>query len=367
MRGGVDKQRTREASSDASLWDDIDDTNSTFADIVTPPLQQDLPLPQPPTTTASHPITITDSTPESSTRHQALDLELFPSGQPPSSFDFDAAAANEPWSQASAKATQYLRDEWLISVGQKQPDDLVQDLLAPPSRPTAKGGEMASSLTSKSKRGRSSLLDQLDVICSSPSQHFSSSPNANENESSKPSKLKSPAATERQPLQPVTSIVSNGKAPSTHDETHELSAIDMLEMSCSPPSQTFPHMTLIKDMPQELQDIYHRLAFGPSSTSSDTTSPNPGTTVRGTRGKTWQTTWQDDADQANQSTPGSSRGRKPASATAATAARKGARATNTKTRSSFASGTSSSRNRSQYFASLRGRARGRGRGRGRAR
>ncbi len=70
-----------------------------------------------------------------------LEAELFPSGrsvdslgsfdrsQQPRSSSFQAVAPidDDPWSQTSAKATQYLRDEWLISAGQKQPTDLVED------------------------------------------------------------------------------------------------------------------------------------------------------------------------------------------------------------------------------------------------
>ncbi|SPO24061.1 uncharacterized protein UTRI_03394_B [Ustilago trichophora] len=345
MALGVDKRRPREASSDASLWDDLDQHDDSFVDIVTPPLPQDLALALPPSSphpmrqhnTASNPIVVPQTTAQSSMHQNRLELELFPTSstgrsQPPhphphphppsSSFDFQAAAAaTEPWSQNDLKATQFLRDEWLISAGQKQPNDLVEDYLPhqgahqskhthPPPPTITNGSNVASSLTSAwaaraqsstsskattPKRGRSSLLDQLDVICSSPSPH-SSSPSTNEHTS-----IQQSPATARQALRPITSItstMSNTKATRVpQKEVDERAALGMLNMSCSPPSQEVPHIMLISDMPPERQEIYRRLALGGSSSSTPT---NVGTTVRGTRGKTWQTTWQDVEDQQQQ-------------------------------------------------------------------
>lgn len=428
MASGVDSRRpseaSSEASSDASLWEDMDDTNSAIGAIITPRLQIDTALPTGPVMdqliTDPHRISSIDTQTDRLPRQQdSLTLELFPSGQssaklsdsrphPPSSFDFDAAAAIEPWTQPDFKATQYLRDEWLISAGQKQPNDLVYDFaarrgqqdqastskcprLAPteniPSSNMSSSSKTACATPARSdvptnsgstaKRGRSSLLDQLDAICSSPSQHFSSSPTTNANEPPPPSIPKS-AGLERQPLAPASSIASNGRAPSVHQVCDEDSVIDVLDMPSSPPSQPIQHITLIKDMPQELQNIYRRLAFGGSNgapSSTITSTPlNHGTTARGTRGKTWQTTWQHDDHDAQQTsgaagtssksngaastcTPiSSSRGRKTTNSIASKATRTHSRA-------------SSSRGKGRFFAAKpsRGRARGRGRGRARAR
>lgn len=424
MARGVDKRRSREASSDASLWDDLDQHDYSFANIITPPLQQDLALALSPSlhstrqqNTASNPIIIPQSTAQSLLQQNGLELELFPTHrpqdppsrstsrsqhpQPPSSFDFEAAAAGEPWCQNDLKATQFLRDEWLISAGQKQPNDLVEDYIPhkgahepkhiySPPRTTTDASNMASSLisawaaraqsgasskTTTAKRGRSSLLDQLDVICSSPSPH-SSSPSTNEHAS-----IQQSPATRRQALRPITSIKANTKATTAQNEIDERAALGMLNMSCSPPSQEVPHIMLISDMPPERQEIYRRLALGGSSSAAST---NVGTTVRGTRGKTWQTTWQHDEDQVerSESTIGSTsrmngasnnssgisaqrgaaststRGRK--ASVSATGTRKGARTTKTKSSSS----TTASRGRSRFFASSasggwRGRSRGR--------
>ena len=437
MPRGADQRRQREASSDASLWDDLDEADRSFSDIVTPPLNTDPPLAPPPArhqhNTASNPITISDSTAPTSTQRPGLDLELelFPSDSPPippssstsrsqkrnipSSFDFEAAAGSQPRSQQDLKATQYLREEWLISAGQKQPDDLVQDhipyialdehpisteKLESPSRIAANSSNMASLATSAlapsaladtsiphpARRGRSSLLDQLDVICSSPSPH-SSSPIVPDNAAIQ----QSPAAA-RSALRPITSLVANAKAASTEHDMDERAALDMLNMSCSPPSQlsqSVQCITLIQDMPPEKQEIYHRLAFGSSSSAAPT---NVGTTVRGTRGKTWQTTWNDDADDmddddldatgtnsrskgasssstsarlqraAATTSTGSTRGRKASSS--ATGSRRATSVGKARSSSSSASGTS--RGRSRFFASrARGGWRGRGRGRGR--
>ncbi|SPO24126.1 uncharacterized protein UTRI_03394 [Ustilago trichophora] len=424
MARGVDKRRLREASSDAFLWDDLDQHDNSFAHIITPPLQQDLELALQPSlhptrqqNTASNPIIIPESTAQSSMQQNGLELELFPTHrpqdppssstsrsqrpQPPSSFDFEVAAASEPWSQNDLKATQFLRDEWLISAGQKQPNDLVEDYIPhqdarepkhiySPPRTTTNVSNMASSLTSAwaaraqsgassktstAKRGRSSLLDQLDMICSSPSPH-SSSPSTNEHAS-----IQQSPATGRQALRPITSITANTKATTAQKEIDERAALGMLNMSCSPPSQEVPHIMLISDMPPERQEIYRRLALGGSSSSAPT---NVGATVRGTRGKTWQTTWQNDQDEVevSESTIGrtnntngassnstgisahrgaastSSRGRK--TSVTATGTRKGARTTKTKSSST----TTASRGRSRFFASrARGGWRGRGRGR----
>ncbi|GAC95967.1 hypothetical protein PHSY_003545 [Pseudozyma hubeiensis SY62] len=423
MARGVVTRRPREASSEASYWDD--DTNSPFADVVTPPLRSDVVLPSVPAkeqlNTASHPITILDTQPEPLPMQQqgGLALELFPSGRsstdppnrqshPPSSFDFDAAAGIEPWTQPGLKATQYLRDEWLISAGQKQPNDLVEDYVpnigdsgkASTSRQpdrsrltTARVDHMAPALRSVladrahldapkepiAKRGRSSLLDQLDAICSSPSQRFSSSPITNE-----PTTIPTTPTTARAPLAPASSIVSNGKASSAQKIHDQPAVIDLLEVSSSPPAQPpQQHITLIKDMPQELQNIYRRLAFGRSggvaggsSSSTPSTPINAGTTARGTRGKTWQTTWQDDGDQDGQSADGatSSSGSRANAASSALTSGRGRKPTSAASRDSrtsksrsSASGSSSaaSKGKSRFFTFKNFRSRGRGRGRGR--
>ncbi|KAF6766903.1 hypothetical protein PSEUBRA_001209 [Kalmanozyma brasiliensis GHG001] len=348
-----------------------------------------------------------DSTAETSTLQNRLELELFPSGQPssstsrsnrpqpPSSFDFQGAAQNEPWSQAEFKATPYVRDEWLISVGQKRPTDLVEDFIqidgqagaAQPPRPrprvVASGSDTTTSLASawkaraqsdastapNTKRSRSSLLDQLDAICSSPSQQFSSSPQEDVHKSTPETPAAQHRPPDRRPLKPLSNIHPNEKAPAAQAKANNPNPIDVVDVSSSPPSQAGQqHITLISDMPQELRDIYHRLAFGGRSSSSQSSTPqNAGVTARGTRGKTWQTTWQDDEGEAAQGAVGtssrasSSRGRKPTSSTST--ARGGTRAS--KTRSSSAT---SSTAKSRFFAArggFRGRGRARWRGRGR--
>ncbi|SNX86529.1 uncharacterized protein MEPE_05238 [Melanopsichium pennsylvanicum] len=421
-------RRPREASSDASLWSD--DLNDTFAHIITPPIVlQDLASPLRPSpnhqqsNTASNPITPSDIITRPSTKLPALELNLFSSDpsssstsrQAPSSFDFEVAAANDPWSQPDLKATQYQREEWLIAVGQNQPRDLVQDYIpsmhadqntsprnsfncrtsinadanGASSKMTLTAAarvQSDASTTSISKRGRSSLLDQLDRICSSPSHH-GSSPRTNDHASSQAG-----PSTVRQPLRPITSIINNGKnnAKVSNKDSDDRAAFDKLSMSSPPSSQPVSHITLIQDMPPEQQAIYHRLAFG-NSLSQSSTPVNVGTTVRGTRGKTWQTTWNDndvDGVQDSNSAAGPSsrlnatssthigsdvrkaagsnststaRGHKVSSST--TGARKVSRAS--KTRSSTGSGTSSSRDRSRFFTARTARGAWRGRGRGR--
>lgn len=426
MPRGIDRRSPREASSDASLWSD--DLNDTFAEISTPPLPQDRALPALPShgeryreNTASNPITIPDSTNEPCTQRHGLEHELFPSGQlqpsssstksrshrgqPPSSFDFEAAAGNEPWSQKELRATQHLRDEWLISVGQKQPTDLVEDYIprmnANPNaiesehphhtaRSATNEKSMPSTLSSASagpahsdspanstaRRGRSSLLDQLDMICSS-------SPSSSSSQVEQRSSTSATTATEPNPLRPITSLVNERRAKAAVRDVDKQAAHGVLDISCSPPSPRGPQMMLIKDMPPEKQEIYRRLAFGGSSSTSQATV---GTTVRGTRGKTWQTTWQDERDGSDGnghvagSTSGlnsasgselggsarrgaaisatsSSRGRK--TSALATGARKGVR------KSSSGSGSSATKSRSRFFASKAARGGWRGRGRGR--
>lgn len=388
-RRGLQDQRPREASSDASLWEDLDDPIDAFAGVSTPPLpstgvHDSLP-PGAMLNTASNPITISDSTIDSSSLRHGLEHELFPSGrsqdssssstshsrpaQPPSSFELDPARLIDPASQKDLKTTQYLRDEWLISAGQKEPDDWVENYI-----PVMRGNAPESAKVTTAKRGRSSLLDQIDAICS-PSSSGSSIHTGRR------------ATSAREPLRPSKSAKTNGKARATEDELDEMAAAEMLNMSCSPPSQDAPRIKLITDMPPEEQAFYRRLAFGDSSATS---SPGmTGVTARGKNGKTWQTTW-NDADPPNTSgdgqattsrsnnafgssigrsvgtvtataaaSRGSTRGRRPFAFTAG--ARKGGRGG--KARSSSASGSSASRNRSRFFASRGARGGRRGRGR----
>lgn len=417
--GSSDRRSPIEPSSDASLWEDIDDA---FDGISTPPLP-------PQQHTASDPVTIPDSTADISTMKRGLELDLFPSGrdqnqssssglQNPSRPDLDAT---EPFSsQTDCKATQYRRDEWLISAGQKQPNDLVQDyfpdarsmekrLLESLSRKATGGNTMASrsalaqaghgpsNASNLSKRGRSSLLDQLDEICS-PSSSGSSIDTrqapihvADQDVAAQADRAptRKSAAGSRQPLQPVIGTIANGKSLSASQESDEFAALDILDMPGSPPSQLVSHITLIKDMPPEKQELYRRLAFGNSSDGASTA--NVGVTARGKRGKTWQTTWQDDADGPSESlggigsadrlngasssnssrlngvsrgaaanSNGAGRGRKSSGSSASK--RKGGS-------QSSKSSSSTSRSHSRFFAAKaarggwRNRARGRGRGR----
>ncbi|SYW85344.1 uncharacterized protein UBRO2_05783 [Ustilago bromivora] len=125
-----------------------------------------------------------DSTLDSSSIQRGLELELFLSSQPRAtslrstntsepqltlpSFELDPARLSDPTSQRELKATQFLRDEWLISAGQKEPDNLVDNYV-----PFMRNGRPESTRQPSRKRGRSSLLDQINVICSPSSSGLS--------------------------------------------------------------------------------------------------------------------------------------------------------------------------------------------------
>lgn len=279
-------KRPEEPSSDASLWNDLDDADRTFAEISTPPL--------PPSDRCKldigSPIVGTDRS--NSTSHHGLEPELVPTGrpqgnpsscsslsqplQPPSSFDLGAVGVGEPWSQLEVRTTQHQRDEWLISVGQKEPTDLVEDHIplvgkaertTAPTLPshlafkTAQATAMetvsaavpalapaaAATPTCESPRifrahagipahptapqKRSSLLDQLDEICgSSPSdpgktpraeyRQRSSQESATEHVGSARLKTSNPSAPFEKvpgPSWPVTIAEGKGESPTVID------------------------------------------------------------------------------------------------------------------------------------------------------
>ncbi|KAJ1023407.1 hypothetical protein NDA18_004931 [Ustilago nuda] len=347
--------------------------SDAFAGISTPPLPssptQLAKIPAVTLSTASNPIMIPDSTLDSSSIQHSLELELFPSGQPGASslrstntsrsqlplspFELDPARLSDPASQRDIKATQFLRDEWLISAGQKEPDDLVDNYVSFMSndRPESTGQP-------SSKRGGSSLLDQIDAICSPSSSGSSVQAGGKTTDA-------------RQPLRPSKSAKTNGKARATAEEIDKMVADDMFNTSCSPPSPPVSRIKSISDMPAEEQQFFYRLAFGGGSSSSSSPG-NMGVTSRGKNGKTWQTTW-DNSNQPSTGTvslaatsrpnlasgssssrgvatssasSGAIRGRKPSAFTVE--ARKGSRGG--KARSSTSSSSSAHRSRSRFFA-----------------
>ncbi|SPC64685.1 uncharacterized protein UHOD_07027 [Ustilago sp. UG-2017b] len=350
--------------------------SDAFAGISTPPLPssptQLAKIPAVTLSTASNPIMIPDSTLDSWSIQRGLELELFPSGQPRASslrstntsrsqlplstFELDPARLSDPASQRDIKATQFLRDEWLISAGQKEPDDLVDNYVS-----FMRNGRPESTGQPSSKRGGSSLLDQIDAICSPSSSGSSVQADGKITDA-------------RQPLRPSKSAKTNGKARATAEEIDKMVADDMFNTSCSPPSPPVSRIKSISDMPAEEQQFFYRLAFGGGSSSSSSPG-NVSVTSRGKNGKTWQTTW-DNSNQPSTGTvslaatsrpnltsgssssrgvakgstssasSGAIRGRKPSAFTVE--ARKGSRGG--KARSSTSSSSSAHRSRSRFFS-----------------
>ncbi|PWY99155.1 hypothetical protein BCV70DRAFT_218112 [Testicularia cyperi] len=429
----------RDAFSDASLWDDIDDPDHAFATLATPVLTAKLSLPP-----SSPPIAVVDMPQPQSHPKTLLEEELFPSDKsdsdPPrrtplapssSNVDYDAAERGHPWSQKDAQQTQYMRQLWLESVGMPVESDgedqTVEEPVAGPS--SERGSRATTNLIASSShipmgdmrtptrtnmsnstssgfapvRTGSRLLDQLDEICgSSPSPSVLSAPRSSGSVQEKgPTVLRSSRSSK--------SMVQEGTQNSLEDEpgwlddpeaqaellqieqgfdqapprrptsstaegcAHELSPLDILHMPGSPPDDLMPRITLIKDMPPDKQEFYHRIAFGDSLGSQNrSTQSAVGVTVRGSRGKTWQTTWQQThevdhrqngrlasastatarADNASRDTPTSSSATR-AKATKTMTSKRG----RTRTQSSTSTSLSS---RSRFFA-RRGRGAKRGR------
>lgn len=329
---------SRVASSDASLWENLDDTEQVLAGLATPSLA----IPAQRFTAFSNAL----ATPSIAPNEEPLELQLFPSIEaeqkraaltPVSSY-INGAEMGNPFSQVDANCTQFLREEWLASAA------LTRNRQSNNVENASRSGESAevskyfapSKATKKTVRQATSLLDQLDeLVGSSPSPSKILTPStlaSGQEQASYASPLSppKPASTPDQlrrlskshsPL-PIVDIVDeeepeweidsgveaalleveegSGPPMQSHKPTEreDMTAIDILNMSCSPPSQLMPHITLIKDMPEEQQQIYHRLAFNTSFARSSQTSAR-GVTSRGTRGKTWKATWQADDNDAN--------------------------------------------------------------------
>lgn len=336
-------RQSRQPSSEASLWDDLDDTEQALANLATPLLAV-----QP----ASAAVPRTPSPLSVDPPAKPLEHQLFPSIEaeqsrapftPVSSY-INGADMGNPWSPVGVNSTQFMRQEWLQSAARNDSGSLIDENTVRPEAVTA----TTSKFFPRTKAVRtptqqaSSLLDKLDEICgSSPSVSRISPVRSSDSVQERVSMASAPEA------QTMLSATGSSQASlpldadlidddpdweidtdtdaaiqmaeqvpkrMTQTEQEELTAIDILNMSCSPPSQLMPHITLIKDMPEEQQQLYHRLAFNTSSTRSSQNSTR-GVTARGTKGKTWKTTWQDD-ESGNTVGPGAfTSGRRVSSAT----------------------------------------------------
>lgn len=304
-------RHSREASSEASLWNDLDDTEQALANLATPLLA--------PSSTA---LARAPSPPPVKSHSKSLEHQLFPSieaeqSRAPltsASSHINGADLGNPWSQVGVNSTQFMREEWLASAALTQSKRNKEK--------KAVRSEGAAAITSKffaptkavqsPSRQASSLLDKLDEICGSSPQSSTpvSSGSKQERTACTTARLAPPAPSrsskravsiETDPIDDdavweidEAAFLELEQVPNctTPPPSEELTALDILNMSCSPPSQLIPHITLIKDMPEEQQQIYHKLAFSSSSQRSSQASTK-GVTARGTKGKTWKATRQD--------------------------------------------------------------------------